>query len=99
MPDVNLAVSTAAQKVYAKKCNMLYKEFQKTLSALIKEEHVVRRDLWKLKKEKAVNSRYSLYRTEGADLFSKASQKRKAYRENNLATISPLLDDCFDFTP
>lgn len=99
MPDVNLAVSTAAQKVYAKKCNMLYKEFQKTLSALIKEEQVVRRDLRKLKKEKAVNSRFSLYRTEGADLFSKASQKRKVYRENNLATISPLLDDCFDFTP
>ncbi|XP_061168960.1 uncharacterized protein LOC133178230 [Saccostrea echinata] len=99
MPDVNLAVSTAAQKIYAKKCNNLYKEFQKKLSFLIKEEQVVRRDLMKLKKEKAVNSRYSLYRTEGADLFSKACQKRKTYRENNLATISPLLEDCFDFTP
>lgn len=99
MPDVNLAVSTAAQKVYAKQCNILYKEFQKTLTSLIKEEQVVRRDLRKLKKDKAVNSRYSLYRTEGADLFSKASQKRKTFRENNLATISPLLDDCFEFTP
>ena len=61
----------------------------------MKDEEGIRDVLRKLKKEKVCNSKYSLYRSSGSggDLFSKATKKRKQYMENNLATVSPLLDE------
>ena len=95
MPEVNFALSGAAHREYQKRCSGLYKEFQKNINSIMKDEEGIRDVLRKLKKEKVCNSKYSLYRSSGSggDLFSKATKKRKQYMENNLATVSPLLDE------
>ncbi|KAK3092417.1 hypothetical protein FSP39_002577 [Pinctada imbricata] len=99
MPEVNFALSSAAQKQYQKQCTGLYSEFQKKMNAIFKEEQGLRDIMRKLRKEKITNNKYSLYRSSGADLFAKASQKRKTFMSKNLTTVSPLLDELCPETP
>ncbi|KAK3093814.1 hypothetical protein FSP39_020523 [Pinctada imbricata] len=98
MPIVNLAISSAAQKGYQKKCGVIYREFQKNMNVYLKHEQELRADLRKMRKEKMTNRQFSLYRSAGADLFSKADETRRLIMKHNLSTTSPLME-FFDFNP
>lgn len=96
MPEANFAVASAAQKEYQKKCNFLYRDFMKNMSVHIKQEQNIKKELRNLKKEKMLNSHYSLYRTDGKDLFSTAKKNRETLLKQNELSSSFLDDLCFN---
>ena len=96
MPDANFAVASAAQKEYQKKCNFLYRDFMKNMNMHIKQEQKIKKDLRSLKKEKMLNSQYSLYRTDGKDLFSTAKKNRETLLKKHELPGSFFDDLCFN---
>lgn len=96
MPEANFAVASAAQKEYQKQCSFLYRDFTKNMNSHIKQEQKLRLELRNLKKEKILNSQYSLYRTDGKDLFSTAKAKRELLLKNNELSSSFFEDLCFN---
>lgn len=96
MPEANFAVASAAQKEYQKRCNFLYRDFMKNMSVHIKQEQTIKKELRNLKKEKMLNSHYSLYRTDGKDLFSTAKKNRETLLKKNELSSSFFDDLCFN---
>ncbi|CAC5380522.1 unnamed protein product [Mytilus coruscus] len=99
MQDNTMAVSTSALKEYQKKVSVLYNEFIKDMNEHLREEKKVRKVFAQLRKEKLLNSQYSLYRSDGADLFSKATADRTKLMENFVRMSPVILDDYRNFTP
>lgn len=99
MQDNTMAVSTSALKEYQKKVSVLYNEFIKDMNEHLREEKKVRKVFTQLRKEKLLNSQYSLYRSDGADLFSKATADRSKLMENFVRMSPVILDDYRNFTP
>jgi hypothetical protein len=96
MPDANFAVASAAQKEYQKQCTFLYRDFMKNMNSHIKQEQKIKLELRNLKKQKMLNSQYSLYRTDGKDLFSTAKAKRELLLKKNELSSSFFEDLCFN---
>lgn len=99
MHDNTMAVSTSAIKDYQKKVAILYSDFIKTMNSHLREEKEVRKEFTKLRKEKLLNSQFSLYRSDGADLFSKATENRSKLMENFVRMSPVVLDDFHNYTP
>ncbi|XP_061168959.1 uncharacterized protein LOC133178229 [Saccostrea echinata] len=96
MPEANFAVASAAQKEYQKQCTFLYRDFMKNMNSYIKQEQKIKTELRSLKKQKLLNSQYSLYRTDGKDLFSNAKKEREMLLKNNELSNSFFDDICFN---
>ena len=99
MQDNSMAVSTSALKEYQKRVSLLYNEFIKNMNGHLREETKVKKVFNQLRKEKLLNSQYSLYRSDGADLFSKAKESRSKLMENFVRMSPIVLDDYQNLTP
>lgn len=69
------------------------------MNSHLREEKEVRKEFTKLRKEKLLNSQFSLYRSDGADLFSKATENRSKLMENFVRMSPVALDDYHNYTP
>ncbi|KAH3853306.1 hypothetical protein DPMN_095828 [Dreissena polymorpha] len=71
MPDGNVGLPSAAHREYMERCSFIYREFVENMSVHMKTEKELRKTLRAMHQEKMRNLKFSLYRCDSADPFSR----------------------------